>query len=311
MGKKSRRNYNNGTTYDAKENVAIPKTDDAKENADTRKMDDAKENADTPKTDDAKENADAPKTDDGKEHKRFFEIHLVSRQKGNRITKKKLNQKKVNLTMEIFMIALIALVFLSVFGFIRFIILEKKINEMNRQVNELMSEQERITSEAAREQAELQDKLTILSGQVAVQMVQNEEEATKRIPTALPVSGKVTILSDPSMNQTQEGEITPEPSETMIVVFGVNTDSKVIASGNGTVSEVRYDPKYGNCITIDHGNGYQTLYLFQTEPKVSEGDEVLKGQLLYDVNTNNGKVGYQIIYEGTYLNPEDVMEIKG
>ena len=97
MGKKSRRNYNNGTTYDAKENAAIPKTDDAKENADT------------------------PKTDGTKEHKRFFEIHLVSRQKGNRITKKKLNQKKVNLTMEIFMIALIALVFLSVFGFIRFI----------------------------------------------------------------------------------------------------------------------------------------------------------------------------------------------
>lgn len=335
MGKKSRRNHNNGTTNkkpvsreseqitktpaaenkndevnDSKDKE-VQKTDGTKDNKDIQNADRVKDNIGIQKKDGAKDNKDVQKTDGVKEHKRFFEIHLVSRQKGNRVTKKKLDQKKVNLTMEIIMVALVALIFFSVFGCIRFIILEKNINEMNRQVNELMSEQERITSEAAREQAELQDKLTILSGQVAVQMVQNEEEATKRIPTALPVSGKVTILSDPSMNQAQEGEITPEPSETMIVVFGVNTDSKVIASGNGTVSEVRYDPKYGNCITIDHGNGYQTLYLFQTEPKVSEGDEVLKGQLLYDVNTNNGKVGYQIIYEGTYLNPEDVMEIKG
>lgn len=256
----------------------------------------------TVKTEEAVKTEETVKTE-APDSKNSGKMEIVSK-KFSEIRKKKI---------EVSVLVIAAIVLLSIFAIVRFCVLETSLRKANKEVETLKSEQEQIILEANREQTNLRDKLTILASQVAAQMVQNEEEATKRIPSGIPVSGKMSIISEPSMfeGETDANGITLDPAETQIVVWGVNTSSTVTASGNGQVIDVRTDQKYGHCVEIDHGNGYVSLYYFNTEPKVKIGDDVLRGQLLYDVNSNNGKVGYQILFEGEYLDPVEVMEIKG
>ena len=65
----------------------------------------------------------------------------------------------------------------------------------------------------------------------------------------------------------------------------------VKASASGTVKYIKEDPRYGLSITIDHKNGFQTVYssLLSTE-FVKEGDEVQQGQSI-------GTVGNSAVFE--------------
>ena len=71
-----------------------------------------------------------------------------------------------------------------------------------------------------------------------------------------------------------------------IVIFGAQDDAKVIAAGSGTVLSIKPDSEFGHVIRIDHGNGYITVYRYSDSPKVKEGDDVTKGQLLFEVNSS-------------------------
>lgn len=60
--------------------------------------------------------------------------------------------------------------------------------------------------------------------------------------------------------------------------------SVVVASEAGKVESIKSDPRYGLTITIDHGNGYKTIYsnLLTTE-FVQTGETVEKGQTIATV----------------------------
>ena len=85
----------------------------------------------------------------------------------------------------------------------------------------------------------------------------------------------------------------------------------MIAAGSGTVLSIKPDSEFGHVIRIDHGNGYITVYRYSDSPKVKEGDDVTKGQLLFEVNSSNSRVGYQVQYDKDFIDPMDVMEISG
>ena len=74
---------------------------------------------------------------------------------------------------------------------------------------------------------------------------------------------------------------------------------------------VTSDAKFGHIVSIDHGNGYISIYRNEGTPVVSEGDTVDRGDLLYVVGSQNKTLGYQIQKDEKYVNPEDVMDIKG
>lgn len=65
----------------------------------------------------------------------------------------------------------------------------------------------------------------------------------------------------------------------------------VKAAADGTVKDIKNDPRYGLTIIIEHSNGYKTLYanLLTTE-FVSEGEEVKAGETI-------GTVGDTAVYE--------------
>lgn len=146
------------------------------------------------------------------------------------------------------------------------------------------------------------------------------------IPTGFPLSGSAT------MTNTFDGDIP-------VVIFNGSEGDYCKATAAGTVIEIRTNPKsdnddsiaeyyvagestdtsekevkdlgYYTVITIDHGNGYLTIYMNDGDPMVSEGDTVFAGNTLFNLKSGNTSLGYKMIYEGNFINPDEVMIIRG
>ena len=64
--------------------------------------------------------------------------------------------------------------------------------------------------------------------------------------------------------------------------------SPIVAADSGTVIKAEYYGGYGNCIIIDHGNGFSTLYAHLSSIYVGVGSYVSQGQTIGGVgNTGN------------------------
>ena len=92
--------------------------------------------------------------------------------------------------------------------------------------------------------------------------------------------------------------------------IAANTGDSIVASDGGTVSYCGVKGGYGNCIMIDHGNGYYTLYGHMSGYAVSYGDAVSKGQTIGYVGSTGWATGphlhFEIRYEDSILDPEAV-----
>ena len=194
---------------------------------------------------------------------------------------------------------------------VRIVMLEREKASLLSEVDHLNAQKEEMSLVAARDKEEMQEQITLLPNQVAEQIAKDEMEAEKFYPNGLPVSGKVTITSKPEESgETPLAEL-PDDELRTIVIFGAKPGAKVMAAGSGKVLSVKTDPEFGYVVRIDHGNGYVTVYRYNDVPKIKEGDDVTKGQLLFEVNYASDRVGYQVLYDNEYINPMDVMEISG
>lgn len=75
--------------------------------------------------------------------------------------------------------------------------------------------------------------------------------------------------------------------------------SPIFASDGGRVIESRQAGGYGWKITIDHGNGYQTVYahMYPEDVKVKVGQIVKKGQVIARVGSNGWSTGPHLHFE--------------
>ncbi len=209
-----------------------------------------------------------------------------------------------------------------------------------------MKELEEINAQLESDNSKLQGEVSQLS-QAINQKVEAEaqtaaEEEALSTPTLLPISNgtasMVSTLDDPNSTEitipeektdedgentddenaegdenegdtenADEQELTGDP----ILILKAEEGSTVIASGSGTVTSVAGDIKYGNCITIDHGNGYVSIYRNQGDSLVHEGDQVTRGATLIVIGSENNTLGYQLKLNDEFINPEDVIEING
>ena len=91
------------------------------------------------------------------------------------------------------------------------------------------------------------------------------------------------------------------------VDISVPTGTNVYAAEAGTVTTAGFNTSAGNWVIIDHGNGYITKYMHNSELKVSKGDKVEKGQVISLSGNTGDSTGphlhFQIEYNGTPINP--------
>ncbi len=91
------------------------------------------------------------------------------------------------------------------------------------------------------------------------------------------------------------------------VDLGADYGDTVRAAAAGVVVANGYDGGYGIKIDIDHGNGYHTWYAHLSRVDVAVGQHVYKGEPIGEVGETGFATGphlhYQIMYEGTAINP--------
>jgi len=84
------------------------------------------------------------------------------------------------------------------------------------------------------------------------------------------------------------------------------TGTPIRAAKAGTVILAGWNGGYGNCIVIDHGGGFSTLYGHMTRLRASEGQRVSQGDLIGDMGSTGNSTGSHLHFE-TRLNgsPQD------
>lgn len=148
---------------------------------------------------------------------------------------------------------------------------------------------------------ELMDKVTILSDTINQKVEQEEaleqERAQSHMPVGFPLSSSASL-------EMGTGD---DP----IVKLNGSVGSSIIAAADGTVISITTDSSYLHCIKIDHGNGYSTIYRNDGDVMIKEGDDVVRGAILYVIGEDNTELGYQITYDEKYINPMDLINIDG
>ena len=90
--------------------------------------------------------------------------------------------------------------------------------------------------------------------------------------------------------------------------IGCGYGDAIWAAGAGSVSLAEYYGGYGNCVMIDHLNGYYTLYGHLSGIAVTQGQLVTAGQTIGYCGSTGNSTGphlhFEIRQSGTCLNPE-------
>lgn len=140
------------------------------------------------------------------------------------------------------------------------------------------------------------------------------------IPKGFPMSGAAQILEEDTAAQTEEEQAANANDDALKVeakgewkerVFVSTEGTKVVATAPGTVKEVREAEGEVSYVMIDHGNGYITTYRNLGSPIVEEGSQVVKGVALFLVGEDNTETGYSIRKDDDYVDPLELIEIKG
>jgi murein DD-endopeptidase MepM/ murein hydrolase activator NlpD len=87
----------------------------------------------------------------------------------------------------------------------------------------------------------------------------------------------------------------------------------IYASRSGTVTIATYSSTAGNYVSLNHGDGYSSVYMHMTHYVVKVGEYVKAGQLLGYMGSTGRSTGphlhFGISYKGTYVNPADYMNL--
>lgn len=90
--------------------------------------------------------------------------------------------------------------------------------------------------------------------------------------------------------------------------IGAESGATIVAADGGTVVLAGVNSGYGNCVMIDHGNGYKTLYAHMSSIAVSNGQAVSKGDIVGYVGSTGLSTGphchYEVWKDGSRIDPE-------
>ena len=101
------------------------------------------------------------------------------------------------------------------------------------------------------------------------------------------------------------------------ISIGVNEEPfEVLTAMSGKVKEVKEDPFTGNRITIEHSNGYETIYSSVKDILVKEGDNVAQGEQIATSmeNESNPSAGihlqFKVKKDGKLINPRTLLAFR-
>lgn len=140
-----------------------------------------------------------------------------------------------------------------------------------------------------------------------LEIAENHQELMAHTPSIWPVIGRLT-----SPFGYRRSPFTSRWEFHGGVDIAAPRGTKVLAAANGVVVKTSRLLGWGRLIIIDHGYDRQTFYAHLNGFAVSEGDKVIKGQVIGYVGNSGRSTGphlhYEIHFKGKRINPQDYME---
>ncbi|MEO0770477.1 MAG: M23 family metallopeptidase, partial [Cyanobacteria bacterium J06649_4] len=130
-------------------------------------------------------------------------------------------------------------------------------------------------------------------------------------PDGQPVVGVVRVSSEFGIRRNPFGGSSYEMHEG--IDFAGDYGDIIAASGDGVVTLAESYGGYGKTVTIDHANGYETLYAHLNQIKVKVGDTVKRGQIVGYMGSTGRSTGphlhYGIYKDEKAINPRSLMKL--
>ena len=249
-------------------------------------------------------------------HKRHYTFMLISGDSDGATKSLHLNHFRTQvLAYSLFAIALIIICYI-IYSSITIRQLRQVDSQQKAKIDELTTESSTLEASNDELQIKVQQLSAALNQRLEDEAVSAEEAETMAVPSGFPLTGTANMtpaMDDP--NETTVTKITEDNKDELtgnpILLLESSSGNTVIATGSGKVLTVTTDVKFGNTVTIDHGNGYLSIYRYSGDPLVSEGTDIEKGSIIYAISDDKTPLGYQIQLNEKYLDPEDLIEING
>ena len=139
---------------------------------------------------------------------------------------------------------------------------------------------------------------------------QNNANTTSEIQFISPVEGEVI------KEFAKDNLIYSETLEEWITHTGIDIKAArttvVKATADGTVKSIKNDPRYGLTVTIEHNDGYTSVYSSLLSAEfVKEGETVTQGQTIGTVGNSavfevaeDNHLHFELLKDGSNINPE-------
>ena len=229
--------------------------------------------------------------------RRKFALLLVIERKDGTMKQHTIGSALLELILGVAFLAVVAAVSKFVYDGIVIKDARKEIVTQIVMINNLTDENEALSVE----NSTLSNKVAVLSETVskkaATEDAISQETAENALPKGFPLSGSAAM--------EEAG------GEELMLIFSASPGVNVITSGTGTVVSVDADEEYGTKVIIDHGNGYQSVYRNNGTALVKNGEELGKGYILFSIEEENQKLGYQVLKDDVLIDPMQVIEING
>lgn len=141
-----------------------------------------------------------------------------------------------------------------------------------------------------------------------VVLAKNKEVMLESLPAIQPVLNKdLTRMASGYGWRIDPVYHTRRFHEGMDFTAPIGTD--IFATGNGTVFSAGWQQGYGNCVQINHGYGYVTLYGHMSSIKARVGQKVKRGDVIGLVGSTGKSTGphlhYEVHFKGKVMNPQN------
>lgn len=181
---------------------------------------------------------------------------------------------------------------------------DQTIAEMEKEKAALEEKSEALEQEKLILESELETMRSAIAAGVEkaeAQAAQEESAQTdSTFPSLYPSTGSGILVSSYSEEQPY-------------ISISAHSEGNIIAAGDGIVSAITSNDTYPQIIEVTHESGYTTRYMCrqETELKTQEGAQVLAGDTLLTITTNETQLDYQVILNNEPVDPLTVIEAKG
>ena len=139
-----------------------------------------------------------------------------------------------------------------------------------------------------------------------ISLAKNQEERSRCIPAIQPIAFK-DLKGTASGFGMRIDPIYRTPHFHSGMDFSAKVGTEIYATGDGVVTYAAWKQGYGNCVIINHGHGFQTLYGHMSKYRVRVGKKVKRGEVIGEVGNTGKSTGphlhYEVIVRGKYDNP--------